>query len=44
MTSGKVLVSGDFNGHYGSNIGGFGEAHCGFGSGQINDRRIRLLD
>ena len=27
MTSGKVLVGGDFNGHVGSDMGGFGEVH-----------------
>ena len=43
MTS-EVLVSGDFNGHVGSDMGGFGELHGGFGIGQINDGGIRLLD
>ena len=27
MTSGKVLMGGDFNGHVGSDMGGFGEFH-----------------
>ena len=27
VTSGKVLVGGDFNGHVGSDMGGFGEVH-----------------
>ena len=44
LTSEKVLVGGDFNGHFGSDMGGFGEAHGGFGIGQINDGGIRLLD
>ena len=37
-------MSGDFNGHVGSDMGGFGEAGEGFEIGQINDGRIRLLD
>ena len=44
VTSEKVLVSGDFNGHVGSDNGGFGEVHCGFAVGQLNDRGIRLSD
>ena len=44
VTSKKVLVGGDFNGHIGSDMGGFGEVHRGFGIGQINDAGIRLLD
>ena len=44
VTSEKVLVGGDFNGHVGSDMGGFGEVHGGFGIGQINDGGIRLLD
>ena len=44
VTSEKVLVSGDFNGHVGSDNGGFGEVHCDFAVGQLNDRGIRLLD
>ena len=35
---------GDFHGHVGSGMGGFGEIHGGFRIGQINDGRIRLLD
>ena len=35
VTSEKVLVRGDFNGHVGSDMGGFGEGHRGFGIGQI---------
>ena len=44
VTSEKVLVGGDFNGLVGSDIGGFGEVHRGFGIGQMNDGEIRLLD
>ena len=29
MASEKVLLGGDFDGHVGSNIGGFGEVHGG---------------
>ena len=35
VTSEKVLVSGDFNGHVGSDMSGFGEVHGGFGIGQV---------
>ena len=44
VISKKVLVGGDFHGHVGSDMGGFGEVHRGFGIGQINDGGIRLLD
>ena len=44
MTNEKVLVGGDFNGHVGNDMGGFGEVHRGFGIGQINDGGIRLLN
>ena len=44
VTSKKVLVDGDFNDHVGSDMGGFGEVHGGFGMGQINNIGIRLLD
>ena len=44
VTSEKVLVSGDFNGHVGIGMGGFAEVHGGFGIRQINDGGIRLLD
>ena len=37
-------MGGDFNGHVGSDVGGFGEVHGGFGIGQINDGGFRLLD
>ena len=44
VVTSEVLVDGNFNGHVGSDIGGFGEVHGGFGIGQINDIGIRLLD
>ena len=44
VTSDNVLVGSDFNGHVGSDMGGFGEVHGGLGIGQMNDRGIRLLD
>ena len=44
VTSEKVLVGGDFNGHVGSDMGGFREARGGFGIGQINDGGVRFLD
>ena len=44
VTSEKVLVGGDFNGHVGSGMGGFGDVHGGLGIGQINNGTIRLLD
>ena len=40
----ELLVGRDFNDHVGSDMGGFGEVHGGFGIGQINDGGIRLLD
>ena len=40
----EVLVSGDFNDHVGSDMGGFGEVHGGFGIEKINDGVIKLLD
>ena len=43
VVTSEVLVDGDFNGHVGSDMGGFGEVHGGVGIGQINDGRIRLL-
>ena len=43
VTSEKVLVGGDFNGHVDGDMGGFGEVHRGFGIGQINDGGIRLF-
>ena len=52
VTSEKVFVGGDFNGHIGgdfnghvgSDMGGFEEVHGVFGVGQINDGGIWLLD
>ena len=44
MISEKVRVRGNFNGHVGSDMGGFGKAHGGFGIGQIDNGEIRLLD
>ena len=44
VVTSEVLVGGDFNGHVGSDMGGFGEVHGGLGIGQINDEGIRLLD
>ena len=42
---GKVVTGvGDFNGHVGSDMGGFGEVDGGFGIGQINDGGFKLLD
>ena len=43
----EVLVSGDFNSYFFSDMGGFGglDRFMGvFGTGQINNGRIRLLD
>ena len=44
MTSEEVLVGGDFNGFVGSDMGGFGEVHEGFGIREINHGGFRLLD
>ena len=44
VVTSEVLVDGNFNGHVGSDMGGFGEVHEGFGIGQLNDCGIRLLD
>ena len=44
VTTAKVLVNGDFNGHVGSDMGEFGEVHGGFGTGQINDGGMGSLD
>ena len=43
VTSEKVLVGGDFNGHVISDMVGFGEVRGGFGIGQINDGGMTLL-
>ena len=40
----EVLVEGDFNGHFGSDMGGFGELHGSFRIRQINNGGIRLSD
>ena len=37
VVSSEVLVGGDFNGHVGSDMGGFGEVHGEFRIEQIND-------
>ena len=44
VVTSEVFVGGDFNGHVGSDLGGLGEVHGGFGIGQINDGRVGLLD
>ena len=44
VTSEKVLVGGDFNGHVGNDMGSFGEAHDSFGIGRIYDGGVRLMD
>ena len=46
MTSEKLLLDIDFNGHVGSDIGGFGEVHAGLGFriGKINGEGIRLMN
>ena len=44
VASDNVLVGSDFNGHVGSDMGGFGQVHGGLGIGQVNDGGIRLLD
>ena len=44
VVTSEVLVGGNFNGHVGSDMGGFREVHGGFGIGQINHGGIRLLD
>ena len=43
VTSEKVLVGGDFNGHIGSDMGGFGEVQEDFGIGKINDGVIKIV-
>ena len=44
VVTSEVLVGGDFNVHVGSDIGGFGEVHGGFGIRQINGGGTRLLE
>ena len=43
VTSHKVLVCGDFDGHVGSDMGGFGGVYEGLRIMQINDGGVRLL-
>ena len=43
MTSQKVFVRGDFDGHIGSDMGGFGGVYEGLRIVQINDGEVRLL-
>ena len=40
VVTSEVLVGGDFNGHAGSDMVGFGEIHGSLGIGQINDGGI----
>ena len=44
VVTNDVLVGGDFNGHVGSDMGGTGEVHWGFGIWQINHGGTRLMD
>ena len=44
MSTKKVLIGGDFNGHVGSDCGGFGEVHGGYRFGQLNDGGVKLMD
>ena len=43
VTSEKVLVRGDFDGHVGSDMGVFAEVHEGLRIVQMNDVGVRLL-
>ncbi|XP_019256368.1 PREDICTED: craniofacial development protein 2-like [Nicotiana attenuata] len=40
----KLFIGGDFNGHIGSNTGGYGKVHGGFGFGEGNGGGSSLLD
>ncbi|XP_070003173.1 uncharacterized protein [Nicotiana sylvestris] len=40
----QLFIGGDFNGHIGSTIGGYGEVHGGFGFGERNGCGTSLLD
>ncbi|XP_070008391.1 uncharacterized protein [Nicotiana sylvestris] len=40
----KLFIGGDFNGHIGSSVGGYGEVHGGFGFGDKNGGGTSLLD
>ena len=44
VVTSEVCVGGDFIGHVGSDIDGFGEVHGGFGIRQINHEGGRLSD
>ena len=44
VVTSEVCVGGDFIGHVGSDIDGFGEVHGGFGIRQIKDEGGRLSD
>ncbi|XP_070024827.1 uncharacterized protein [Nicotiana sylvestris] len=40
----KLFIGGDFSGHIGSSVDGYGEVHGGFGFGVRNGGRTSLLD
>ncbi|XP_019262915.1 PREDICTED: craniofacial development protein 2-like [Nicotiana attenuata] len=40
----QLFIGGDFNGHIGSTVGGYGEVHGGFGFGERNGGGTSLLD
>ncbi|XP_070040162.1 uncharacterized protein [Nicotiana tomentosiformis] len=40
----KLFIRGDFNGHIGLTVGGYGEVHGGFGFGERNGGGTSLLD
>ncbi|XP_019226427.1 PREDICTED: uncharacterized protein LOC109207881 [Nicotiana attenuata] len=40
----KLFIGGDFNGHIGSTVGGYGEVHGGFDFGERNGGGTLLLD
>ena len=44
VTSERVFLDGDFNGHVSSDMGGLERFMWGFGTGQIRDGGIRLLE
>ena len=44
MSTKKVLIGGYFNGHVGSDCGGFGEVHGDYGFGRLNDGGVKLMD
>ena len=44
LSSKKTFIGGYFNGHAGSEAGGFGEVHDDYGIGQSNDMGVRLMD